>query len=331
MKNWIHSDINKGDIVVLGKVELLRNIKGKKFVNAIEKQEARQIVSDVYDNLKEYDNNFIISKSWENSQNELKHYKDKEIVTDMFINQRDKSAFIVNDDETLSILVNEEEHIKIQGVSSGCDFDDIYERVNKIDDSIQQHMKFEFSKQYGYLTCDIKNLGTGVRVQCLVHLPALKISEKINDIKNNLRGNKIIFVENYKDSSIYRLSSSITLGVSEEKILKDFKQSVSYIIKEETNEREKLLSERRIELEDRVNRSLGILSYARILSARESINLLSDIRTGIELSILDIDSHLVNKAFIETRDSSIQRSLKEILSKDELDYERAKITRDIFC
>ena len=193
-----------------------------------------------------------------------------------------------------------------------------------------KYFPYEFDNKYGYLTSSIKNLGTGLKVSMLVHLPALKSNNRLKDVQESLKNDSISIEELYKDANLYIIQNNVTLGMSEEQILESFKEAVYYVIKEEKRNRDDIISEKNIYLQDKVNRAYGILTYAKLISEEESLKLLSDIRMGIEMSILDISKALINEAFIKSRNSSIQRDLKEILSKEELDYERAKIISKIF-
>ena len=330
MKNWIHSETKSGDIVLFTKVELFRNLKGQKFVKYISEEEARNIAEKVYNKLSSKDEKLNFLKSWESSKNELNYYKDKEIASDKLIERKNKSAIIINEDETLSIILNEEEHIKIQGITAGFEIEETYKIVNAVDDLISKDFSYEFDKEYGYLTSNIKNLGTGLNISMVVHLPALKANNRIKDVKESLKDDKVSVEELYKDSNLYVVKNKVTLGMSEEQILEGFKEAVYYLIKEEKRNRDNIILEKSIYLKDKVYRAYGILTYAKMIGEDESLKLLSDIRMGVEMSILDISKALINEAFIKSRNSSIQRDLKEILSKEELDYERAKIIDEIF-
>lgn len=330
MKNWIHSETKSGDIVLFTKIELLRNLKGVKFVKNIDQNEARTMAQNIYNKLSSSVENLLFLKSWEISKNELNYYKDKEIASDKLIETKNKSAIITSGDETLSILVNEHEHIKIQGITAGFEIEQTYEAANDVDNLILKYFPYEFDNKYGYLTSSIKNLGTGLKVSMLVHLPALKSNNRLKDVQESLKNDSISIEELYKDANLYIIQNNVTLGMSEEQILESFKEAVYYVIKEEKRNRDDIISEKNIYLQDKVNRAYGILTYAKLISEEESLKLLSDIRMGIEMSILDISKALINEAFIKSRNSSIQRDLKEILSKEELDYERAKIISKIF-
>lgn len=329
MKNWIHSKENQDDIILSSKVQLSRNIKGKRFSLAMLKEEAREIPDEIFSKMDGNTDNFRIIKSWESSQNELRYYKDREITTSKFIDQRDKSAFLLNNNETLSILINEEDHIKIQGVTVGSELDEAYKKVNDLDDYINQFIDYEFSKKYGYLTSSIENLGTGLRLSALVHLPAIKLENKIDNLKNTLSAQKINCVEVYKEANLFRITNKITIGVTEKELIDKFNDAITYIKGQENINMQKLLTEKRMKVEDKILRSYGLLSYAKVIDSVESLKLLSDMRMGIQMDILDIDESLLNEAFVSSRDASIQRSLREILSKEELDYKRAQVIREI--
>lgn len=330
MKNWIHSETNKSNIVLTSKVSLSRNLKDVKFLKKLDEEDARHIVNDIYDKTKRYDEleDFTLIKSWETNEYDINGYIDKQFVGNPFLDRRGQSALIVNKEETLVITINEEDHLKMQGVTAGLNLENSYKEVDRLDNYMEKELSYEFNSDYGYLTSSINNLGTGMKVSVIMHLPMLSINKKIDNILQE--GNKFIKIRPiFKGGRLYEVSNNITLGIKEEEIIDSVQNEVCNIIKQEKSAREVLMSGDMLRLEDKVFRALGILRYARIISSKESLELLSNIRLGVEMDILDVKNNQINTALIESRDSVIQGSLKEILTKEELDLKRAEIIRNI--
>lgn len=332
MRNWIKSETDKLDIILLSRVSLSRNIKDNKFIRMLNEDKARSIVENVCDTLNDYDEfkELSVIKSWESNEYDLKGCVDKQIAGKSFIDKKGKSAVAFNNDESLIVSINEEDHIKIQGITAGFDLDECYVEVDKLDNYIGDKLSYEFNNEYGYLTSSMSNLGTGMRASIIMHLPMLSINKKIDGIKEEIKGD-IIIKPVFNEGRLYEISNNITLGIKEEDILQDVKKYAADIIKSEKGCRELLMSSDIARLEDKVFRALGILRNARIITGKESLELLSNVRLGIEMSILDINKSVINKALIDSRDSIIQGNLKEILTKERLDHIRAEIIRKILC
>ena len=221
MKNWIQNETNKSDIVLLSKVSLSRNIKDNKFIRMLDEDKARNIVEDICDTINDYDEFQEISvvKSWESNEYDLGGYVDKQITGESFIDKKGKSAVVFNTDESLIVSINEEDHIKIQGITAGFDLDEPHIEADKLDNYIGDKLSYEFSNDYGYLTSSMNNLGTGMRASIIMHLPLLSINKKIDSIKEDIKGD-ITIKPVFKEGRLYEISNNITLGIREEDIIK---------------------------------------------------------------------------------------------------------------
>lgn len=330
MKNWIHSETNNSDIIVASKVSLSRNLKDIKFVKMLKEEVARDMVYDIYDKAIGYEKlqEAELIKSWETHEYDLKGYIDKQFVSKSFVDRRAESALISNKDETLQVAINEEDHLKIQSINAGFNLEDSFEEVDKLDDYLEEKFSYEFSEEYGYLTSSIDKLGTGMKASIILHLPMLSINKKIETILKDAK-KSVSVTPIFKDGRVYEVSNCTTLGMKEEEILENIKDQVYKLIREEKRAREVLMTGDILKLEDKIYRSLGILKNARIITIKESLELLSNVRLGVEMSLLNLNKGIINRALIESRDSMIQGKLKEILTKEELDSKRAEVIRNI--
>lgn len=336
MENWIYSSNNRNDIVLSSTIKLCRNFKNVPFPNKLNYIKGRENGRILYKVLKEeieYDK-IKLYELWDNKEEINKEYLEKGLISKELLKNADKSAFIINENQTISIMVNEEDHINIQCITAGLNLEDAFNNAIVIDDKIEKNFEYEFNENLGYLTVSPSNLGTGMRASVIIHLPALTMSEEISNLLKKLNKIGITIKSLYVDGtkpygSIYEIYNQVSLGISEEEIISTLKGAVLNIISEEKKFREILLSKCKYELEDRVYRAYGTLKSAVLLDNKETIELLSSVRLGTELSLIDIDKSRLNQLLIITSDSLLENYLdKEIEAKD-IKYERAKIVKEI--
>ena len=334
MRNWIHSEVAPEDIVISSKVRLARNFEGELFTDKMKVEDAIKNIDKVYSIVSKKDENLRLFKLSECDYNLAKSYMEKDLISDDLIKRKDRGAFIINDDETLSIMVNEEDHLRIQCVTDGFNLKEAYTEVNVIDDLIENDMPYAFHEDYGYLTASPTNVGTGLRACVMLHLPALTMSEEIPHILKGLNQVGMTISGVYAEGSkvygnIYKVSNAISLGVNEEEIISNLEGVVRNIIIEEKKFREILFTKYKDELEDNIFRAYGILKSAVLIKEKEMIEMLSNLRLGVEMSLIDIDKETLNRLLLETRDSLLQLNSEKILTNKDKKSERAKLVKSI--
>lgn len=336
MKNWIYSEANKEDIVICSKLSLSRNYEKFLFTDKMSQEDTRNNVDDICSTIlqKMNESNMQLIKLWECEYKTIKAYEERQVISNELVKRRDRAAVAVNSDETISVMINEEDHIKIQCISSGIELQELYDEANKIDDILEEFSAYAFHEEYGYLTAKPENVGTGMKVSVMIHLPALKTSGEIPNILKGLNQFGMTLNEKYVDrnesnSNIYEISNKITIGLSEEELLANLKAVVLNIVSEEKKAREILLSKYKPEVEDRVFRACGILLNARILSEKEVLELVSNMRLGVELSLLDVSKRSLNRILIETRNSIIEDNSDINLGTREKNILRANLVEQI--
>lgn len=333
INNWINSNGAEDGIIISSKVKVFRNIKGYKFPVDLEIEEGRQLSRKVIKILVDNVDSLKTINLWEN-EDELDTYKEKGIITNSLLKNSGFSSFAINNDETFSVMINEKEHLGLQSISNGNNLEEMYEYVNKIDDLIEEKLAYSFDDNLGYLTSDISNIGTGFKASVMVHLPVLSTNDRIANLLRGLNraGMSLegIYGERGKSyGNIYIISNEVTLGVTEEEVINKLQSTIKNIVNEENKAREHMMSKCNEELEDRVFRAYGILKNARILKWIEGLNLLSDLRLGVELSLLNINKDKLNKAIILTRDSILRGNVQDKVSYRNLNIERAKVVRKL--
>jgi len=240
----------------------------------------------------------------------------------------------VSGEETIAIMVNEEDHLRIQVLRSGLQLEDAVAEINRVDDRLEEHLDFAFHSRYGYLTACPTNVGTGLRVSVMLHLPALKMTGEIEkvfraaqDMRLAIRG---LYGEGTEASGdFFQVSNQTALGRSEEQIVADFiGQMLPHFIEYERKARESLRTRRPALLDDKVHRALAILRAARSISSDETMYLLSLVRLGINLGrIEDVDLKSINEMFLLTQPAHLQRILGAEMEPQERGQARAEFIR----
>ena len=335
MDNLIHKDTKKG-IVLSSKILLARNFSDLPFPNKLNYIKGRDNGKKIYNALKNQliDEELTLYEIWNTKEEFGKQYLEKDLISKELLKNSDKGSFILNKEETLSIMINERDHLRIQCISEGLNLEETFERATNIDDKIEKNFDYAFDETLGYLTASPENIGTGMRASVILHLPALTMSEEIKNVSKSLSkigmNIKAMYLEGTNVyGNLYRITNKISLGLREEDILIKLKEEILNIIVEENKFREILLSKCRYELEDKVYRAYGILKYSILLDSKETVDLLSNVRLGAELSLIDIDKNKLDKLLTLTSDSSLQNYLGRCLDYKEIKYERAKLVKEI--
>jgi len=220
----------------------------------------------------------------------------------------------VGENETISIMVNEEDHLRVQVLRSGLQLEEAWEQINGIDDKLESKLDFSFHPRFGYLTACPTNVGTGIRVSVMLHLPALKLTGEIEKVFRAAKDMRLAVRGLYGEGTeatgdFYQISNQTTLGKTEDEIISDFKHLViPKIIDYEHHARRTLVNDRTVALDDKVSRALGILRSARLMASEETLFLLSHLRMGINLGrIKDIDVKTINELFLLTQPAHLQK------------------------
>ncbi|MCI1944660.1 protein arginine kinase [Clostridium luticellarii] len=337
MDNWMTTCNNDEDLVISSRMRLARNLAKVPFPHKLNVEKGREIIKRVEnafytsaDNEKEFKTNYL----WEKDNNERQLYLEKHLISKNLIDNSDKTAFILNNKETVSIMINEEDHIRIQCITAGLNLEEAYDLSNKIDDFLEEKLEYAFDEKWGYLTACPTNIGTGLRASVMVHLPALSLNNQINGLLNALAQVGMTIRGLYGEGSkpvgnIYQISNQVTLGRSEKEIVSNLKAIAIQVINEEKISRENLVKKYKNELEDRIYRALGILRSAVLLSSNECLRLLSDVRLGVEMGIIkDVDKVTLNNLLVNIQPAAIQREGSRNLSSSERDFNRAKLVRE---
>jgi protein arginine kinase len=235
----------------------------------------------------------------------------------------------IGSDETFAIMANEEDHLRIQVLRSGMQLTEAFDQIERIDDVLEERLDYAYSKRFGYLTACPTNVGTGVRVSVMLHLPALKLTGEIDRVRRAARDMHLAVRGLFGEGSdatgdLYQISNQTTLGKTEAEILADFEHTVvPQIIAYEQQARQSLLRQREAQLDDKVWRAWALLANSRVIRTEETLSLLSHLRLGVNLGRIDkVDIRTINELFLLTQPAHLQR-----LTGCEMDAPTRRIAR----
>lgn len=319
---------NFSDVVLTTRIRLARNVKGYKFPNNMIDKEKLEVLNYIKENLKENFNIFELCNIDEVTKNSL--VETHTISKELLLNSN--SALIVDEKNNITIMINEEDHFRIQSFESYFNIDKAYEKITKFDSKLSSLINYAYDDSYGFLTSCPTCIGTGMRVSVMMHLPALekigaldKIFHEISHLGISIRG---IYGENTKgDGGIYQISNQKTLGIKEKDILQQVKQVTNYVVKQERKARELLKD--KIEIKDEIFRSYGILKNSYILSKKEAMKLISNIRMGINMGLLnDLSLEIIDNLRSNIGKDTLRKNKKESFSKEQENIIRAEFVRN---
>lgn len=334
MNSYNHED-GKVGIVLSSKILLARNIYSLPFPNKLNYIKGRDNSKKIYNALKGElaDEEITLYEIWNTKSDFSKQYLEKDLVSEELLKNSDKGAFILNKEETVSIMINEKDHISLQCITDGLNLEEAFNKASDIDDKIEKNFEYAFDDKLGYLTSSPESVGTGMKASVILHLPAITMSEEIKNISKKLSKNGIAIKSVYLDDTnpcgnLYRVINKISLGLTEASIINKINETVLEIMAEENKFREILINKCKYELEDKIFRAYGTLKYSVLLKFNEALDLISSVRLGAELKFIDIDKDKLDKLFMRISDSAIQNNLGKILDEKESMYERAKFIKE---
>ncbi|WP_202708249.1 protein arginine kinase [Sporosalibacterium faouarense] len=338
MAKWLKGKGPDSDIVISSRVRLARNLENTSFSQRMNDEEANVVKQQVKDAI--LNGNSVISKDFNyfNIENiDLLNRRilvEKHIISPGLLEKPDKSAFLISKDEKVTVMMNEEDHVRIQVLNPGLSLEESWDLCSKIDDLLDENLKYAFDDKFGYITACPTNVGTGLRASVMLHLPALVLTNYINKILQAVSQIGLTVRGLYGEGTdvmgnLFQISNQTTLGKTEEEIIEKLKNIVMQIIDKERASRESLFNNQGIRIEDKIYRSLGILRNSRIITSKEAMDLLSFVRMGIDMGIIkDVNIDVVNNLMITTQPANIQKYAKSELSSQERDVKRAELIRE---
>lgn len=301
---WIQNAVNT-EIEMSSRIRLARNIKGVPFTHMLEDDEDLEALGGLVAKVLP---DFGLTALQKLPVLDRALLVEKHLISPNFA--KHGSRVFINDDEDVSIMIGEEDHLRIQALGTNIGLEALYEKANAIDDTLEKKIEYAFDEQYGFLTACPTNIGTGMRASVMLHLPALTATNKIQRFHNNLTRFGFTLRGIYGEGSeplgaVYQLSNQVTLGFEESVIINNLTELKNRLIEEERTARQHLLT---LDTKDAVNRSLGILQHAYKLSLKEASMHLSNVKLGIDLSYIELNHfnfqewfQLIQPAFVKER------------------------------
>lgn len=338
MSNWMKGEGPDSDIVISSRIRVARNLSGYAFPILATNQHSHQVLEQISEVLESDDlssiSHFELLELNELSDLEKKVLVEKHLISPHLANESRNGAVILSENESISIMVNEEDHLRIQCMFPGFQIKEAWELANQIDDAFEAQVDYAFDERRGYMTSCPTNVGTGIRASVMVHLPALVMTQQINRVLTAITQVGLAVRGIYGEGSeaignLFQISNQITLGQSEEEIIDNLYSVAKQIITHEKTARIKLLEESNPQIVDRVNRSFGILSYAMIMDSKEAAQRLSDVRLGIDLGLIKhVPANVMYELVVMTQPGFLQQFAGGQLSTEERDIRRAELIRE---
>lgn len=337
MLRWFEQTGECNDVVLSSRVRLARNLKQYRFSCKISEDEANDLVKEVHNSiskekmLKNYQ--YIDLNGIEELQKEA--YCERHVISG-FLKQQPVAAAYVSMDERMSIMVNEEDHIRIQSFASGMDIRAAFAAANEVDDLLSKKFDYAYDENFGYLTTCPSNVGTGMKASYTLHLPALSNSRKIQGLVNELGHFGLTMRPVYSNKGnaeghIYQISNQRTLGQMEEEILENLSNIVSEIVEQERRGRQYFIRRERLRIEDEVYKSYGLLRYSRKMSLSDAQLLLSRLRMGISCDLIRLSEEqpfCTYQLLMGILPANLSIAAGQMADEQELDVLRASFIRE---
>lgn len=333
---WLKGIGPNSNIVMSSRIRLARNIANLPFPSRASRKGVVEILDMVRETLKEID---YLKGSGFLKMNELDNV-DRQFLVERHLMSHEHAmntegkGLIISPKEVLSIMINEEDHLRIQVLQSGFNLKETWGIINTIDDAISQKLEYAFSPEWGFLTACPTNTGTAMRGSIMLHLPALVMTKQINKVLAAI--SKLSFASRgfYGEGTqaagnFFQISNQVSLGHSEEDLIQNINGLIRQVIEQEEQARQALLVQNKALLKDKIWRSYGVLKNAHIVSSQETVELLSMVRLGIDADIIkDTDRTTINELFIMSQPAHLQKIEGKKLTASERDIKRASLIRE---
>ncbi len=333
---WLQGEGPHGKIVVSSRIRLARNLRDRPFPGWAKKAERLQILGEIQDHVAAIP---AMRDGCQAAMQDLTPLQ-KQILVERHLISREHasksagSAVVISPEQQLSIMINEEDHLRMQSLLPGLQLREGYRINNEADLFLEDRLPYAFHAELGYLTACPTNVGTGLRASAMVHLPGLVLGEQINQIVNSVGKIGLAVRGLYGEGTealgnLFQVSNQTTLGETEEEIIDRLVKVIEQVIEHEQNARQVLLERRANMLLDQIGRAYGILGHARSIASKEALNLLSVLKLGADLAIFPESAQLaVDELFMTTQPAHLQLGVKqEKLGPEERDTLRADLVR----
>ena len=334
--SWLDGSGPKPSLVLSSRVRLARNLRDCPFTNRAQEQELARIMDkfcEVAQEVKFLRNGLLIEVG-KLSELDRSFLVERHLMSPALAKAKKSPGLFVGQREIVSVIINEEDHLRLQAMQSGLQLRDTWRIVDRIDDDMSDSLDYAFADQYGYLTACPTNVGTGLRASVLIHLPALVLTKEIDQVIKGISQVGLAVRGFYGEGTevlgnLFQISNQTTLGRSEEDIVDNIERFTRQIIDFEEKAGETLLADARPQTEDKIWRAYGILINARVLSSQELMSLISAVRLGVSLEIIKtISIATLNSLIMLMQPAHLQKFSGKIMDANERDERRAELVRE---
>jgi len=332
---WMRGEGPDADIVISSRIRLARNLAQFPFLSRADDGVRAEIEKTLHDNLVDLSlggqlNYFDINQL---EGIDRQFLVERQLISRELAESHGSRGVCFTRQENVSLMVNEEDHLRLQVMRSGFTLDEAWQDIDKVDDLLEQRVTYAFNDEFGYLTACPTNVGSGMRASVMLHLPALFLTKQIEKVFRALQKINLAVRGLYGEGSrasgdFYQISNQVTLGKSEPTILGEIREVIPQIITYERQARAAMVRESKQAVQDRVARAFGTLRSATMMTSEETMDLLSSVRLGINLGLLDeISISTVNELFIHTQPAHLQKLMGSSLDGEERNSARARYLR----
>lgn len=332
---WLRGSGPESDIVMSSRIRLARNLAEFPFISRCQPSDRAEIERVCHDRIVKLADalplNYVDVSKLEGLDRQF--LVERQLISRELAESEGARGVAIDDREQVSLMINEEDHLRIQVMHSGLDLGGAWERIDRIDDLLESQLSYACHEKLGYLTACPTNVGTGMRVSVMLHLPALVITQQLDKMFRALQKISLAVRGLYGEGTqamgdFYQISNQVTLGRSEIDLVKQVGDVVPTIIGYERKARDALIRESQKSLHDRVSRAFGILQTAQKISSEETMHLLSSVRMGVNLGLIaDLPIPTLNELFINTQPAHLQKRSGAELDSEDRNIERARYLR----
>ncbi|MBI3307348.1 MAG: protein arginine kinase [Candidatus Omnitrophica bacterium] len=334
---WLRSSGPNSDIVISSRVRLARNLSGFPFLGKLNNELQEDIVESVEEAVKK--SSFLKDASYfrYHSLTDLdrQFLLERHLISREHAGEKGDKAVAITHNEVVSLMILEEDHIRLQAFQTGFNLIEAWRIVTQVDDELEKNLDYSFSSELGYLTACPTNVGTGLRASCMLHIPSLVLTKQVHKVlqalsKLNLAARGLYGEGTQAVGNFFQFSNQMTLGQNEEEIIDNLERVIRQVIDHEREAREYLRQKRKAKFEDQIWRAVGTLKSSRVISSQEATQLLSLLQLGINMELIksDLKAQEINALFLLIQPAHLQKLIGKPLNSSDRDIRRADLIRE---
>jgi len=333
---WLSGEGDEALVVLSSRVRLARNVAGCSFPTTADSETRKRIIGYFDSTIAKSEllSSGKLFTATDLSELDRDFLVERHLISPVFLDGDASKALLIGESERLSIMVNEEDHLRVQSLSAGLDPQGAFELAMKYETEIGRFVEYDYDRDFGFLTACPTNAGTGMRASVLIHLPGLVLTREIDKVISQITRSGLVVRGFYGEGSdvlgnLFQISNQNTLGVTEQDIINHISRISRDIIEQEASARQRLVDEAQDMIEDKIWRAFGILKHARVLTSDEVMNLLSAVRLGHAMKMIDfLDLALINEMLLLSQPAHLQKYYGHQMDPAKRDFVRAQMVRE---